>query len=349
MRQPVVLVTGANGEIGHGLIERIAARGDDRIIALDLSPLDPALAARCHEVVQGSILERELLDRLVSQYELHTVYHLAALLSTRAEFTPGAAHEVNVQGTLNLLEIAAEQTEWSGRRVKFMFPSSIAVYGMPDLETKNEGGRLHEKSWNLPTTMYGCNKAYCEHLGRYYASHYKQLGAQPASASGVDFRAIRYPGLISAVTVPSGGTSDFIPEMVHGAARGQAYECFVRPDSRIPFMAMPDAIRALLLLENADESVLTSRSYNVTSFNPSAEEFRALLLERWAEAEIGWKVDEKRQSIVDSWPADVNDDAARADWGYAPEYDLVSALDDYLVPGIRGSAAPGEAAPESVA
>jgi nucleoside-diphosphate-sugar epimerase len=338
MREPVVLVTGANGEIGHGLIERLAASSAP-IVALDVSPVDPALAALCVETVQGSILDEPQLARLVSRYEFRTIHHLAAVLSTRAEFTPGAAHDVNVQGTLNLLEIAAEQTEWSGRRVKFLFPSSIAVYGLPDLETKRRAGRIQEKSWNLPTTMYGCTKAYCEHLGRYFASHYKRLSAR-RGPSGVDFRSLRFPGLISAMTVPSGGTSDFAPEMIHAAARGEPYACFVREDTRIPFMAMPDAIRALLALEEAPEEGLTWRTYNVTSFNPSAGEFRDLVLRRWPDAEISFEPDEKRQGIVDSWPADVNDDAARADWGWSPEYDLETALDEYLVPGIGGRPSP---------
>ena len=335
MREPVVLVTGANGEIGHGLIEQLAREGRRKIVALDLVPLDSALAARCQEAIQGSILDQSLLDHLVSRYQFETIHHLAAMLSTRAEFTPRAAHDVNVQGTLNLLEVAAGQTEWSGRRVKFLFPSSIAVYGIPDLRTKAESGRIHEKSWNLPTTMYGCNKAYCEHLGRYYANHYRQLGAQEG-VSGVDFRAIRFPGLLSVVTMPSGGTSDYIPEMIHAAARRKPYECFVRPDTRIPFLAMPDATRALLKLESADERDLTWRSYNVSSFNPSAEEFRELVLERWPTSEIGFAPDGKRQAIVDSWPADVNDDAAREDWDWEPEFDLLGTLDDYFVPGIEG-------------
>lgn len=339
MRETVVLVTGANGEIGHGLVDRLAERGD-RVVALDLAPLDPRIAGKCHESIQGSILDRALMDRLVSGYEFHTIYHLAALLSTRAEFTPVAAHDVNVQGTLNLLSMAAEQTEWSGHRVKFMFPSSIAVYGLPDLATKAEAGPIREKTWNLPNTMYGCNKAYCEHLGRYFATHYKQLGANQGPA-GVDFRALRYPGLISAFTVPSGGTSDFVPEMLHKVARGESYTCFVRPDTRIPFMAMPDAIRALVMLEEAEEDRLSWRSYNVTSFNPSAQEFLDELRKRWPTADVDFRVDDKRQAIVDSWPADVSDDAAREDWAWEPLYDLDSALDDYLVPGIRGATPDG--------
>jgi nucleoside-diphosphate-sugar epimerase len=335
MRRPVVLVTGANGEIGHGLLQRLSAAGEEAIVALDVTPLAASCAEQCFEVIEGSILDAALLARLVSRFEFRTIYHLAAMLSTRAEFTPVAAHDVNVQGTLNLLQLAAEQAEWSGRRVKFMFPSSIAVYGLPDLATKEKAGRVREESWNLPTTMYGCTKAYCEHLGRYYANHYKQLSAR-RDRVGVDFRSLRFPGLISAVTIPSGGTSDFVPEMIHAAARGEEYACFVREDTRIPFMAMPDAIRALLLLEGSEEPRLTCRAYNVTSFNPSAGEFRKLVVERWPEAKIGFQPHGQRQAIVDSWPADVNDDAAREDWLWSPEYDLESALDDYLVPGIGG-------------
>ena len=341
MRESVVLVTGANGEIGHGLIERLFARGE-RIVTLDVAALDPALTEKCVESIQGSILDKALLSRVVSQYDLRAIHHLAAMLSTRAEFTPGAAHDVNVQGTLNLLELAAEQTEWSGHRVKFMFPSSIAVYGLPDLETKATADRIREKTWNLPTTMYGCNKIYCELLGRYFATHYKQLSASPGP-SGVDFRALRFPGLMSAVTMPSGGTSDFLPEMLYAVAHDQPYECFVRKDTRIPFMAMPDAIRAIMMLEEAEEGSLSWRSYNVTSFNPSAGEFADALRTHYPGAKVTFVPHEKRQAIVDSWPADVNDDAAREDWGWSPQYDLKRALEEYLLPGVVQRPARGHA------
>ena len=146
---------------------------------------------------------------------------------------------------MNLLEFAQKQGESHGRPVVFLYPSSIAAYGLPDLETKAKAGRVREEEFNTPTTMYGCNKLYCELLGRYYARHYKQLAAEPL-AGKVDFRGVRFPGLISAVTVPSGGTSDYAPEMIHAAAKGEPYACFVRPDTRIPFMAMPDGVEVLL-------------------------------------------------------------------------------------------------------
>jgi nucleoside-diphosphate-sugar epimerase len=205
---------------------------------------------------------------------------------------------------------------------------------MPDLETKARAGRVREDDYNTPTTMYGCNKLYCEQLGRYYARHYKQLAAEPL-AGKVDFRAVRFPGLISAVTVPSGGTSDYAPEMIHAAAKGEPYACFVRPDTRIPFMAMPDGVEVLLRLAAAPREKLTRTAYNVGAFNPSADEVRDVVLKNFPGADITYANDVKRQGIVDSWPADVDDSAARRDWGFAPAYDFDRAFSEYLIPTIR--------------
>lgn len=333
MRRPVVLITGAGGEIGHGLIARLAATDDRPIVTLDVNPLDPALARCVAREFQGSILDRGLLDRILAEFEVDIVYHLAALLSTRSEFTPVTAHRVNVEGTLHLLEFAQREAESHGRPVKFLYPSSIAVYGLPDLDTKLRVGRVREEEHTQPTTMYGCNKLYCEQLGRYYARHYKQLAAERQSGR-VDFRAVRFPGLISASTVPSGGTSDYAPEMIHAAARGESYACFVRPDTRIPFMAMPDGVEALLALAAAPRDRLTRVAYNLRAFNPSADEIRAEVLRAFPGAAIGWQVDLKRQGIVDSWPADVDDTAARRDWGFSPTYDFARAFQEYLIPTI---------------
>ncbi len=334
MRKTVVLITGAAGEIGHGLIHRLAGEGVRSLLTLDLRPLDGELEPHVERHYVGSILDRDLLQRILSEYEVDEVYHLAAVLSTRGEFAPVTAHQVNVEGTLNLLDFAQQQAESHGRTVRFLYPSSIAAYGLPDLETKARAGRVREDEWTTPITMYGCNKLYCEHLGRYYSRHYKQLAAQ-SPAGKVDFRAIRFPGLISAVTVPSGGTSDYAPEMIHAAARGEAYACFVRPDTRIPFMTMPDAVEALLRLARAPRDRLTRTVYNIGAFAPSAEEIRELVLEAFPGAEITFEPDLKRQAIVDSWPEDVDDSAARRDWGLDPVHDLESAFHDYLIPRIR--------------
>ncbi len=334
MRKPVVLITGAGGEIGHGLISSLAQDGTRAVITLDVNPLEPALGKMVAREFQGSILDTSLLDRIVAEYEVDLVFHLAALLSTRSEFTPMAAHEVNVGGTLNLLEFAQKQGEAHGRPVVFLYPSSIAAYGMPDLETKERAGEVKEDQYNHPSTMYGCNKLYCEQLGDYYTKHYKQLAKDSVSRK-VDFRCVRFPGLISAVTVPSGGTSDFAPEMIHAAARGEAYACFARPDTRIPFMAMPDGVDALLQLAAAPRERLRRTAYNVGAFNPSAEEVRQVVLKAFPGAQITYEVHEQRQGILDSWPADVDDCAARKDWGYAPTYDFERAFSEYLIPTIR--------------
>ena len=333
MRKPVVLITGASGEIGHGLIARLAAEGARPIVTLDVTPLPPELAPLVQRAITGSILDTSLLQRALAEFEVDLIFHLAALLSTRAEFTPVAAHQVNVEGTLNLLEFAQRQGESHGRPVVFMYPSSIAAYGMPDLETKSRAGKVKEDEFNHPITMYGCNKLYCEQLGTYYSRHYKQLAAQSMCCK-VDFRSVRFPGLISAVTVPSGGTSDYAPEMIHAAARGEPCACFVRSDTRIPFMAMPDGVDALLQLAAVARERLTRTAYNVGAFNPSAEEIREVVVKAFPGARITYSVDTKRQGIVDSWPADVDDTAARRDWGFEPKYDFRRAFSEYLIPTI---------------
>jgi threonine 3-dehydrogenase len=334
VRKPVVLITGAGGEIGHGLITRLAGQPDRAVVTLDVARLEQSIASRVDREITGSILDRSLLERVLAEFQVELVFHLAALLSTRSEFTPMAAHEVNVGGTLNLLEFAQHEAESHGRPVIFMYPSSIAAYGLPNLDAKNAAGKVTEDQWMHPTTMYGCNKLYCEQLGRYYARHYKQLAAEPPSGK-VDFRCVRFPGLISAATVPSGGTSDYAPEMIHAAARGESYACFVRPDTRIPLMAMPDGVEALLRLAAAPRSRLTRTEYNVAAFSPTADEIRSTVLRAFPEAHISWQTDTKRQGIVDSWPADVDDGAARRDWGFDPQFDFGRAFSDYLIPQIR--------------
>jgi threonine 3-dehydrogenase len=334
MRKPAVFITGANGEIGHSLITRLAADGSRQLVTLDLAPLDPELKDLVQREFIGSILDAGLLERILSEFEVDMIFHLAALLSSRSEFTPVRAHEVNVQGTLLLLEFAQHEAESHGRPVKFLYPSSIAAYGLPGLEAKARAGRVREDEYTHPTTMYGANKLYCEQLGHYYARHYKQLAAEPQSGK-VDFRCVRFPGLISAVTVPSGGTSDYAPEMIHASARRQPYACFVRPDTRIPFLVMPDGVEALLLLADAPRDALTRTAYNVAAFNPSADEIRQIVLRAFPDARITWELDPKRQGILDSWPEDVDDSAARRDWGFEPAHDLRRAFDEYLIPTIR--------------
>jgi threonine 3-dehydrogenase len=332
MRKKVSLITGAAGEIGNALIQKMAEDSSNHLVSLDLQPLPAQFHSKTHHI-QGDIMDTSLLSRIVSEYEIDTIFHLAALLSTRSEFKPEAAHRVNVEGTLTLLQLAAEQSDWRGKPVRFIFPSSIAAYGIPDLETKKTYSRVREWEWNYPRTMYGCNKLYCEQLGIYYSKYYRQLAVERPVM--LDFRSLRFPGLISAHTVPTGGTSDYGPEMLHAAAKGEPYACFVREDVCIPFMAMPDAVKSLLMLTNAPREALSRLVYNVTSFSLTAEEFKGLVMRSFPQAEISFEPDLARQNIVDSWPADLDDSAARRDWGWSPDYALERCFMEYLVPNIR--------------
>jgi nucleoside-diphosphate-sugar epimerase len=269
------------------------------------------------------------------EHEISTIYHLASILSTKAEYNPETAHRINVEGTLNLLRLAVEQSQWQGESVKFIYPSSIAAYGISSLKEKSDAGAVKEEEWNYPTTMYGCNKLYCEHLGRYYNSYYRQLAADCGGTETLDFRSIRFPGLISAQTIPTGGTSDYGPEMLHAAAKGEPYNCFVRPDTIIPFMVMPDAVKALVNLEAVAKNRLSQFVYNVTSFSVSAQEIFDIVLDAFPDAKVHFAVDECRQKIVDTWPERVDDSAARKEWDWQPDYDCGRSFNEYLIPAIR--------------
>lgn len=334
MREDVVLITGANGEMGHGLIDYLFEH-NVTIVALDVSPLDKNLRSKVATWIVGDILDQILLGRLVVEHQIRTIYHLASILSTKAEYNPETAHRINVEGTLNLLRLAVEQSQWQGRSVKFMYPSSIAAYGVSSLTEKSSSGKVRECDCSSPTTMYGINKLYCEHLGRYYNSHYRQLAVDRGVSHTVDFRSIRFPGLISADTIPTGGTSDYGPEMLHAAAQGQPYACFVRPDTCLPFMVMPDAIKSLISLEAAPAEDLNQYVYNVTSFSLSAQDIHDIVVHAFPGAQITFSVDERRQKIVDSWPEDIDDSASRQDWQWQPDFDQQRAFEEYLIPAIK--------------
>ena len=334
-KRPVALVTGANGEIGRTLIEALHKDGRYRVVTLDLSPLAEKYRPLTLESYAGNILDRMLLDQIAAHHEIEAVFHLAALLSTRGERDPELAHQINVEGTLHLLRMAQSLTQRLDRAVKFLFPSSIAAYGIPNLELKAKYGKIREDQGLEPITMYGVNKLYAEHLGRYFMRHYRMLSANSERTVRLDFRSVRFPGLISSESVPSGGTSDYGPEMLHAAAQNKPYACFVAPEAQIPFMAMPDAVKALLALLDAPRETLTLPAYNVGAFSLSAAEFVTRVKKAFPNAQISFAIDPARARIVDSWPTDVDDRAARRDWNWSPDYGIDRAFDEYLVPAIR--------------
>jgi threonine 3-dehydrogenase len=332
MTETSVLVTGACGEIGQALVQGLKARNGYRVVTADLAPLPDAIKNLPAEHVQGDLVNR---IKQFYDYDFDIIYHLAASLSSKAEVATEEAHRINVEGTMQLLMLAAYKSEKYRKPVKFLFPSSIAAYGMPDLAAKKSGGRVKEDDWDIPHTMYGCNKLYCEKLGMYYSQFYGQRHLDPQPPVMLDFRAIRFPGLVSAFTLPSGGTSDYGPEMLHAAAQGKPYACFVREDTKISFMAMPDAIKSLLVLTDVPRAKLTRQVYNIAAFALTAGEFRDRALKAFPGAKITFEPNPRRQGIVDSWPEDVDDSYARADWGWTPDYDVDKFFEEYFLPEIR--------------
>ncbi|HEY5269452.1 MAG TPA: NAD-dependent epimerase/dehydratase family protein [Anaerolineales bacterium] len=331
MNEKSVLVTGACGEIGQALVQSLTKRGF-RIVTADLVPLPETIKSLSAEHMQGDLVNR---IKIFYDYDFDIIFHLAASLSSKAEVATEEAHRINVEGTMQLLLLAAYKSEKLKKPVKFLFPSSIAAYGFPDRAAKHAAGNVKEDEWNTPHTMYGCNKLYCEKLGVYYSRFCGQRHLDPNPPTMLDFRAIRFPGLVSAFTVPSGGTSDYGPEMLHSAAAGKPYACFVDADTRISFMAMPDAIKSLLMLMDAPRKCLTSQVYNIAAFSLTAGEFRQRALAAFSGAQITFEPNPRRQGIVDSWPEDVDDSLARKDWGWKPDYNVDKFFNEYFLPEIK--------------
>lgn len=331
-RVPVTLVTGASGEIGAALLRRLADEPEaGPAVTVDLRPLPDGLgAAAPREHFRGDILDEPLWERVERLYRPRRVFHLAAVLSTRAEAVPRTAHRVNTEGAARLLERALR---WAGpdRPTVFFFPSSIAVYGFPSRAEKRAADPVGEDDRLDPRTIYGAQKLYVERLG----------AAMERAEPGLDFRAARFPGLISADTLPQGGTSDWAPELIHAAARGAPYSCFVDEEARLPFCAMPDAIEGIRRLAFAEKARLTRSAYNFGGASLSAAEIIARVRRDFPALEVRFALDRDRARIVAGWPAAVDDRAARRDFGFAPERDAETLFSEYLIPGIRRRYAAG--------
>ncbi len=325
------LVTGACGEIGQALVQELSKRGGFQIVTADIAPLPETIQHIVQQHVQGDLVYSV---KTFYDHDFDVIFHLAASLSSKAEVATEEAHRINVEGTMQLLMLAAYRSEKYKKPVKFIFPSSIAAYGM-SLQEKKTAGAVKEDGYNSPHTMYGCNKLYCEKLGMYYSRYCGQHHLDPSPPIMLDFRALRFPGLISAFTLPSGGTSDYGPEMLHAAAKGKPYACFVREDTKIPFMAMPDAIKSLLMLTDVPRENLSHVVYNVAAFTLTAGEFRDRALKAFPDANVSFLPNPRRQGIVDSWPEDVDDALARHDWGWGADYTAEAFFEDYFLPQIR--------------
>lgn len=298
-----VLVTGAGGQVGLDLLRALVSRGD-QVFASDRAP--PPEAARLGVPwASVDVTDPAQVDAHFAEVRPDLVFHLAAVLSAVGERDPLRTYGVNQGGTLHVLEAARR----FGVR-QLVFTSTIAVYGpgLPPLVGDDVPLR--------PTTMYGVTKVAGELLGEYYARRH-----------GLDFRAVRFPGLLSAV-LPGGGTSDYAPLMYYEALRVGRYQAFCRPDSQIPLMYMPDALRALVQLSAAPRARLRRYVYNIAAFSPTAQEIADEVARVAPGAAITFEPDPARQAILDSWPRALDDSCARRDWDWRPAWDLATMSDD---------------------
>jgi len=305
-----ILVTGALGQIGSELVPALRERyGAERVVAADLR-MPPAGAPG-----EGGPFEHldcthlRDIQEVVGRYGVNTIYHLAGILSAVGEERPQVAWHVNMGGLYRVLEVAREH------RCALFFPSSIGAFGptTPRHHTPQE-------SVQRPTTIYGVAKVAGELLCDYYTQRF-----------GVDTRGLRLPGIISHVAPPGGGTTDYAVDLFYQALRHRHYTCFLGPDTCLDMMYMPDAVRAIIELMEADPARLRHRNaFNVTamSFTPAqlADEVRKHL----PDFAIDYQVDPVRQAIADSWPDSLDDTAARAEWGWAPAFDLPAMTRDML-------------------
>ncbi len=306
-----ILVIGANGQIGSELVDALAAQhGADNVIAADISPRS-LYAAKVYEVID--VLSAERLAAVAEQYQITQVYQLAALLSATGEQAPLKAWTLNMDGLLNILELARVRGE-AGKPLQVFWPSSIAAFG-PNTPAQN----TPQYTVMDPTTIYGISKLAGERLCEYYFQKY-----------GVDVRSIRYPGIISYKSPPGGGTTDYAIAIFHAALRGESYSCFLDAETTLPMIYMPDAIRATISLMDARADKLSVRSsYNVAglSFNP--RQLAQVIEQNLPGFDIHYAPD-SRQAIAASWPQSLDDDIARRDWGWQAQIDIQQLVQDML-------------------
>jgi nucleoside-diphosphate-sugar epimerase len=306
-----ILIIGANGQIGSELVTALADKhGVDNVIASDIGT-DNRFGAKRY--AQVDVLDKARVAQLVQDESITQVYQLAALLSATGEKAPLKAWTLNMDGLLNILEIARERGE-AGKPLKIFWPSSIAAFG-PNTPSQD----TPQYTVMDPTTIYGISKLAGERLCEYYHAKY-----------GVDVRSIRYPGIISYKSPPGGGTTDYAIAIFHSALRGETYECFLGPETTLPMIYMPDAIRATIeLMEAPGDKVKIRSSYNVAgvSFNP--RELAAAITRARPEFKIAYKPD-SRQAIADSWPKSLDDGRATADWGWKATIGVDEMVADML-------------------
>jgi nucleoside-diphosphate-sugar epimerase len=305
-----ILITGATGQIGSELT--LALRhiyGGENIVASGHKHPPSEAISQSGPFVYLDVTDRNALNEVVSNHKIDTIFHLASLLSAVAEAHPQLAWQVNMAGLTNVLEVARQQ------ECSVFFPSSIGAFGPTTPQDHTPQDTLQQ-----PSTMYGITKLSGELLCNYY---YRRFG--------VDCRGVRYPGLISYISKPGGGTTDYAVEIFHAALRDESYNCFLRANSRLDMMYMPDAIQAAIKLMEADATTLHHRNgYNITAMNFTPEELAAAIQNHIPNFTIEYEIDPIRQAIADSWPHSMDDSVARREWEWQPRFGLDEMVGDML-------------------
>jgi len=306
-----ILVTGAYGQIGSELVPALCDRfGADRVIASDIKMAHIGVRDQESRHEQIDCTQLSQIQEIVRRYDVGTIYHLAALLSARAEDTPQLAWAVNMGGLRNVLEVARQFD------VAVFFPSSIGAFG-----PGTPRDATPQVTVQRPSTIYGVTKVSGELLCDYYAQRF-----------GVDTRGLRLPGLISFTAPPGGGTTDYAVDIFYGAIRYRHYTCFLEHDTRLDMMYMPDAIAAMIKLMEADPARLNHRNaYNVAAMSFAPENLAVEIARHVPDFAMDYQVDPLRQAIADSWPRSMDDSAARGDWDWAPHYTIEAMTSDMLV------------------
>ena len=306
-----ILVTGAVGQIGSELTMALRERyGAENVVAAgNRTPPSPTLRDS-GPFTWCDVTDRAKLDAVVEEFKIDTIINMSAILSAKGEENPQACWNVNVNGLINTLEVARER-----KLNQVLCPSSIAVFG-PTTPKEN----TPQETILRPTTMYGVTKVTGELLCDYYVKRF-----------GVDARGLRYPGIISSETLPGGGTTDYAVWIFYKAVEEGRYTCFLKEDTMLPMMYMPDCIKATMdLMEAPFEKLRYHGDYNVSAFSITPAQLASEIKKHIPEFEISYEVDPLRQGIADSWPNSIDDSPAREDWGWKPAYDLEKMVKDML-------------------
>ena len=297
-----ILITGHNGELGRKALKKIVSMGKS-VIALDIN--DPVETIHSVTYIKDTITNHQLINSIFNDYHITEVYHFAALLSQTASQKPKLAFEINEKASKNLIDCSYASGIKNNCLVRFFFPSSIAVYGPRKIKNATEQDIIK------PTTVYGKNKLIVEQYGNKF--HEKSL----CKNVGLDFRSIRFPGVISYDTVPSGGTTDYAPQMINNAKNGVKFECNLSPNTMLPFIGIDKTISSIIEIMNLEVIESKFRVFNVQQTSFSVKELSDFLLQKFPSFQVTYNVDKNFQSVADTWPSSLNCEMAKKFWNFS--------------------------------